>query len=193
MKIKELFEARDPKLSYENKEVKGKVDRVIVKLEGKKSEIFTKLAKRYKALYDALEKLDAEKDELNKMTKDSMLDYFDAEDEVLTRVVETASMVALMSKLEQPNPKVDHEKVVNELVKLMPELTEKVEELAKAFTTIPKPKTPQLRVDVKEGLADVWAKIKKAGASLVNKMRTWGSSYDKKLAKIKDMMALTEA
>jgi hypothetical protein len=189
MTCKRMNEARDPQLTYHFKEVKGKVDRIIVKLEGKKSEIFTKLAKRYKELDNELKALEVRRDELNAETKEKTLDYFNAEDEVLTRVVETVSMTATMSKLSQPSPKVDHEAVVAALVKLMPELTDKVRELEASFSTTPKPKSPALSVKTNEGVADLWAAFKKKASALLAKFKVWGKSYDEKLANVKTLLS----
>jgi predicted nuclease with TOPRIM domain len=188
----QLYEARQSDLKYTTKEVKGKIDRVIVQLESGKSAAFTKLSRQYSNLNELIEQLEVRKNELNAETKKLVESYFDAEDEVLTRVVETVSMTATLSKLAQPTPKVDYENVVEELVKLMPELTEKVSDLKKAATTIAKPKSPMLSVKVggtvKEGIDTFVDKVKKIAKDLYNSIKSWGKMYDRKLSKIEKMI-----
>ena len=188
-----LYEARQPDLTYTTKEVKGKVDRVIVQLEAGKSAAFTKLSKQYANLNELIEQLEVKRNELNVETKQLVESYFDAEDEVLTRVVETVSMTATLSKQAQPTAKVDYEAVVEELLKLMPELKEKVSELKKAATTMSKPKSPMLSVKtggtVKEGVEETWARIKMMAKDLYSRMKIWGKTYDRKLSKIGKMLS----
>jgi predicted nuclease with TOPRIM domain len=188
----QLYEARQSDLKYTTKEVKGKIDRVIVQLESGKSAAFTKLSRQYANLNELIEQLEVRKNELNAETKKLVESYFDAEDEVLTRVVETVSMTATLSKLAQPTPKVDYEQVVEELVKLMPELTEKVSDLKKAATTIAKPKSPMLSVKVggtvKEGIDTFVDKVKKIAKDLYNSVKSWGKMYDRKLSKVEKMI-----
>jgi predicted nuclease with TOPRIM domain len=188
----QLYEARQSDLKYTTKEVKGKIDRVIVQLESGKSTAFTKLSRQYANLNELIEQLEVRKNELNAETKKLVESYFDAEDEVLTRVVETVSMTATLSKLAQPTPKVDYEQVVEELVKLMPELTEKVSDLKKAATTITKPKSPMLSVKVggtvKEGIDTFVDKVKKIAKDLYNSVKSWGKMYDRKLSKVEKMI-----
>lgn len=188
----QLYEARQSDLKYTTKEVKGKIDRVIVQLESGKSAAFTKLSRQYSNLNELIEQLEVRKNELNAETKKLVESYFDAEDEVLTRVVETVSMTATLSKLAQPTPKVDYEQVVEELVKLMPELTEKVSDLKKAATTIAKPKSPMLSVKVggtvKEGIDTFVDKVKKITKDLYNSVKSWSKMYDRKLSKVEKMI-----
>jgi hypothetical protein len=186
--IIQLFEARQGDLTYTTKEVKGKIDRVIVQLEAGKSASFTKLSKQYANLHVLIEQLEERKNELNAETKKAVESYFDAEDEVFTRVVETVSMTATLSKLAQPTPKVDYEKVVDELLKLMPELTDKVNELKKAATTMSKPKSPMLSVKVNEGADGLLDKLKSYAKRLYNSVKSWGKMYDRKLMKVERML-----
>jgi hypothetical protein len=135
-----------------------------------------------------IEQLEERKNELNAETKKAVESYFDAEDEVFTRVVETVSMTATLSKLAQPTPKVDYEKVVDELLKLMPELTDKVNELKKAATTMSKPKSPMLSVKVNEGADGLLDKLKSYAKRLYNSVKSWGKMYDRKLMKVERML-----
>lgn len=190
MLLLDLFEARDPKKSYELVEVKGKLDKIIVKLTGTESARYTKMAKRYTEINSELKKLQEERDKMNDdIKKDILENYFDAEDAVATRIIETISLTAQLAKTSTPSPKIDNDKVLDALLELMPDLKDKVKELQKQFTSIPSPKTPALSVKVSEGaVSDAWADFKKKATALLKSITSWGKTYDKKLAKIKEMM-----
>lgn len=190
MLLLDLFEARDKKKTYHEKEVKGKVEAIIVKLEGAESARYTKMANRYKEIDAALKKLQDERNDMNDaIKKDIVENYFDAADEIYTRVIETVSLTAQLAKTPKASPKVDNDAVVDELLKLMPQLKEQIEGLQKQFTSIPKPKAGALSIKTNEGvIADVWGKIKKKSAEYYNSVMSWAKGYDAKLAKIKDMM-----
>lgn len=188
MLLNELFEARRADVTYSIKETKGKLEKVTAQLEAAKSGDFTKLAKRYKELKELTEQLKIKQDELNKETKLKVESYFDAEDEILTRVVETASLTATLAKASESKPQVDYEKVVKELEKMMPELKEKLGELIKMATTMSQPKSPALRVTLGEDVASMWNTFVSKAKALLSNIMSWGRSYDAKLAKVKSMM-----
>ena len=190
MNVNELFEsqlneARKPTLTYTEKQVKGKVERLIVTLAGNESAAMTKLGKQYKEMQKRLERVTAVKEELNGRIKSEIVDLYDAEDEVLTRVVETVSITATLAKKGTDGPKVDHEKVVAKLLTLMPELQAKIDELTKEFTSVVKAKEPGLTVKVTEDVAGVWKALKDKFSKLLSSFKTWGKSFDQKLAEIK--------
>ena len=105
---------------------------------------------------------------------------------------------------------VDYEKVVKELMKLVPDIESKAQELIKEFTSIKsvaaKPETTKLSVKFKdeddkkkklkgeldgmldEGLSDVWMAVKNKAKQILDSFKTWGKNYDEKLARIKLMM-----
>jgi hypothetical protein len=190
-----LPEARSSNLTYIEKKVGGELDRVIVTLEGRESEAYTKLAKSFKRTKTQIERLQKVQEALNQTVKEKALELFNAEDEVLTRVGDTVSLGITISKkpIVQDTTKTDWEKVALEIAKLTPELDEKIQEIIAAYTQT-KPgvkKDVSLRVDIKEGngVVDfVWDKLKAAFSKLTDKMKAWGSGYDSKLAKVKEMM-----
>ncbi|MEM2159596.1 MAG: hypothetical protein QXN55_01425 [Candidatus Nitrosotenuis sp.] len=179
-----LAEARDPELKYTEKKVKDKIDRVIVTLEGNQSGKFTKLAKRYKILQRALAVLTEKQGELNTQIKDQALEFFNAEDEVLTRVVETVSLTITVSKKTAvTSTKIDYDAVIAQLTEMVPELKTKIDELIAANTEIKKTeKSPSLRTELKEGVAEWIRQVKQITKNLFKSMKLWGKSYDKKLA-----------
>lgn len=190
-----LPEARSKDLNYVEKKVGGELDRVIVTLSGRDSEAYTKLAKSFKRTKTQIERLFKVQEALNKTVKEKALELFDAEDEVMTRVVDTVSLGITISKkpIIQDTTKTDWEKVALEIAKLTPELDDKIQEIIKAYTQT-KPgvkKDVSLRVDIKEANAVVdfvWDKLKAAFSKLTDKLKAWGTGYDSKLDKIKEMM-----
>lgn len=190
-----LQEARSTSLTYTEKRVKGELDRITVTLEAKQSEKFTKMAKNYKRIKTQIERLEKLQENLNKEAKENIAELFEATENVYTRVVDTVSVSLTLSKLPEIKDKVsvDHAAIINELMKLQPELSAQIIALTEQFTKVaagtPKPET--LRIDLKEdaleeGVADVWAKIKSMVGKFLNSVKSWGESYDSKLAKIKE-------
>jgi len=190
MLIKELLElaatpvteARDPSVSYSNKEIKGKLERVTAILEGKDSAKYTKLASRYSRLKKSNELLKERQDELNKELRASVEGLFDAQDEIYTRVVDTVSLTVTLAKQAPPSTKVDWESVVLKLTEMVPELEEQIKTLTKEFTTAGAVKAPGVTVKLKEGaLADFLAQIK----SYIRSVTRWATGYDKRLEKLR--------
>ena len=203
MKLQELFEARRKDLEYKNKVMKNVIERVTVELAGSESAVFTRAAKRYKQMDRLLESIQNKRNELNNQVKDKVLEYFDeGADEIYTRVIETVSMTATMSKKQadqeaRTDKTVDYEGLVKKLLALVPEIEGKVKELTEEFTIstdVPfKPgKSPSLSVkikdDVKEGVGDVWQSIKAKVMTFLKGLKVWGKDYDAKLAAIKKEM-----
>lgn len=189
MLLVDIFEARDPKKTYHFKEVKGKVEQIILKLDGNESAAYTKMSKRYKEIDAELKKLQAERDAMNEKIKTDIVEnYFDAEDAVMTRIIETVSLTAQIAKTPKPKAKVDTDAVLEKLLELMPELTEKVAALQKEFTSFPTPKAPALSVKTNESVSDVWAKVKAKLSKFFASISAWGTKYDAKLAEIKNML-----
>ena len=193
MKLQELYEARNPKLSYEEKKTKGVVNRVIVQLKMHDSGVATRLTKKYEDLDLAMKELTEKRNSLNEDMKAMVDDLFDAEDCVYTRVVETASYTITLSKAEKaetkaPTEKVDYEAAFRALAALVPDLTTQVEKITKEYTEIvPAKDTPaSLRVKkVDEGFKDIARKVMAECKKLLASITSWAAGYDAKLAKLK--------
>lgn len=188
-----ILEARNPNLTYTQKEVSGKLDRVIVELSGRDSEKFTKLAKSFKRTKTQIERLVKVQDALNAEVKKEAIDLFDAQDEVMTRVVNTVSLGITISKKPEVKDtiKTDWEQVAKGIMALTPELDDKIKELIEQFTTVKAgvPKDVSLRVDIKEGvISDAFGKLLGKLKSFLNSIKSWGSSYDSKLEKLKSQL-----
>lgn len=194
-----IQEARDPALKYTEK-TKGKdaekhVDRVIVELEGNQSGVMSRLTKRYFRLDRALKAMAKARDELNVKMKDTSEEFFDAEDVAYTRVVETCSFTVTLSKAIKAADKpskisVDYQAIAAALEELVSqELTEKIEEIKKAYTQIIPPEDTPTKLTVKskleEGLSDAWKAFKLKIKTFTKSVLQWAKGYDKKLAALK--------
>lgn len=170
-------------LNYETSEVKGKVERISVKLAGADSKALTTLAKKYVELDESIELLSDQKKLLNTEIKAKVQDLFDAEDAVMTRVIETVSFSMSLAKQSAAGSSTDYEAIVKDLVAAVPKLKDKVDELTKLYTKTTKARDPALRVDaIKEGvIKDIFAYIAKQLSSFA----AWCTSYDADLADMK--------
>ena len=169
--FKELFEARREGGNYSSVYKKKELDKVILDLEGHDSAKMTRLANEYRRLDAAAKTLNEERDALNAEVKEIIESSFDPVDEVATRIVRTVSLTLTMTKTSKPTPKVDSDAVLEALLALVPELTEKVEKLKLEYTTFPSPRKGALKVEVNEGVGTlidrVRAKIKKMISSIM--------------------------
>lgn len=187
-----LLEDRRSDLNYKEKLVKGQIDRVTVELEAHESGVMTKLASRYFSIDKTIKKLMEVKDKMNAGVKERAEALFNAEDIVLTRVVETVSFGLTLSKqmqvAESTVERVNYEKIAKELMALISEdLKPQVDAIIKEATTktvIPaSTKSPGLRITPKnEGfVGDAVNKFKE----LVLRFKSWAKGYDKKLNELK--------
>lgn len=201
----ELAEARDPELTYreeyKSKKTKDKLERIIVELNGHKSGKYTKMAGRYLRMKDAIELIKKKMEDLNAGLKDSMVEeFFDATDQALTRVAETAQFSLLLSKQEDRPDKqiVDKDAIIKALEALVAEeLQPKIEEIKKQFTKLEKqdPAPAALRISKKkpekvdkleEGvIGDKWEKFKSLLKRFTDSLKSWNKDYDNKLKALK--------
>lgn len=197
-----LSEARNPDLTYSEKVVKNKIDRVTVELAGNPSGVMSRLTSRYDRLDKAIKTMSVKRNEMNEQIKENVTGLFDAEDIVLTRVVETVSFTLTLSKLvksSEQNPKVvvDYEAIAKELAKLIPEeLQTQVEAITKMYTevSIAADKSPALRIKNKndkldEGLIDSIKGLATKIVKWAKSIASWAVGYDKKLANLKKKLS----
>ncbi len=203
-----LTEARRGDLPYTEKKSKGAIDKVIVTLEGKQSEKFTKLAKRFKELRALTDELGEQSDALNKEVKEEALELFDATDEIYTRIVETCGLTISIGKRTPDyyadKTTVNYEQIIKDITALVPELSDKVKQIIEANTKVEKElkvaKAPQLRVELKEGnlegealeeALNTWKQVvdfvKKTFGAVLRGIKSWGRDYDKRLAALKQL------
>lgn len=189
--IMPLRESRKTELEYEEKKVKGQVEKVIVTLTGNTSGKFTKLISKYKKLQKGIEQLQKVQGELNENIKEEVVELFDADDEVLTRIVDTVSAtLTLAKKTTVRSEKVDYSAILEKLVEMVPELEEQVKQLVEEHTKISiTEKSPALRTTLKEGIKE-WAKEIKAIAKHAMKVvKVWARIYDEDLKEVNEMIS----
>ena len=193
MKVAELFEERKSGIVYVEKKVKGQLDRVTAELKGHPSSVWTKLTQEYVALEAAVSALSEQRNEINARLKDKAAELFDAEDMVLTRVVETCQLTITLSKKtrKEASEKVDAEAVVKALreMDLVPELKALIDDLVKANTKlIEASDVPEkLTVKVTEGLT--WNKVVQFIGKVVSKVMTRLKGVDADINELKDAVA----
>lgn len=186
-----LFEARQPGVKYTEKQVKNVVDKVTATLKGTDAANMTKLAKRYARLEVSLKALKEKHDELNARLKGDVQGLFDAEDVVLTRVVETAQFTLTMAKeikKAEGTTEVDYKSIIAALTVLVPdELQSKVDMITEKYTKTIPPKDPIKRLSVsKEVISEgFWDTLKDKASAFLKSMLSWGTKYDAKLDSLK--------
>lgn len=194
MFVRELFEARNPKLTYTEKHVKKVLDRVTVELAGSESGVMSRLTTRYSRLDKAAKLMQEKRNQLNEDMKQVVESLFDAEDEVLTRVVDTVSYTITLSKAEKaeskaPKKSVDYAAIVKELSEMIPELQAKIEEITEKYTEIVQPKDTPVKLIVKskldEGLTAFARGLVKSFKEMLKSIKSWGKGYDKRLNSLK--------
>ena len=184
----ESRERRDD-LTYIEKEVKNKLDRVIVELTGVESGVFTKLASKFDRLDKAIKLMGEKRTELNYQIKEKVEDLFAVEDVILTRVIETVTFTMTVSKKQKQDDKVniDYKSIYEELIKIIPDdLISKIEEITKTYTTIKKQedKSPMLTVKskvIESLIGDLGTNIAFLIKSVIKSITSWAKIYDRKL------------
>lgn len=135
----------NPEISYTDEPTK-----VTATVSGRMSEKYTKLAQKL----DEMERLAAEIKALQEETKQSRRDdiaaLFSEEDAVLTRVIDTKSVIFTLSKDPKATESVKYAKVLEDLTThLTPALIEVMEALKKTHTSVVQ-KEPSLKYHMKE-------------------------------------------
>lgn len=163
-------------------------DKVIANLSQHDSAAYTRLASKIEEMQQLEEDIKKIKDDIKQATRDDIQALFNAEDKVMTRVVETTSFILQLSKDPKPTETVKYREVLDELTKnLTPELIEQLENLKKKFTTETQrnPSLTMTRVKLKETFFD-------SLKSFYNAIVAWATTFDKKLAKLKQKVTLKE-
>ena len=96
----------------------------------------TRLAKRYKRLDDQLKRNKIERDRLNAVVRRKSVDLFNAEDEVITRVVDSISLVVTISaKKKEEKVSFDSDGYIKKLEQLTGLLEENLEVIREQYIT----------------------------------------------------------
>ena len=182
-----LGHGRQEDLEYVEKKVKGVLDRVTLELAGSQAGVFTKLGRRYEQLEAALARLQKKRASMNVDLKSRMVEFFDAEDEVLTRVLKTSKLALTLGKMEKrtPPPKFDSKAffkevyaLADEISDIIPDLGQRIQELEDKYTEIGEPKevSPKFGVKVfpdeslREAEGDDWEEFDMRLRSIYNRM-----------------------
>jgi hypothetical protein len=201
-----LMEDRRTDLDYKEKSVKGEVDRVTVEVSGNESGGLTRIGKRYVKIGQAIDKLNAQRKKINEEQTDGLLEYFDAEDEVLTRVVDTVSATFTLSKktTKTKAPTFDRNKMLQNLPDdlieqldyisedMLPGLVKALELITKKYTTVYEAVEvkPSLRITPRKTKPPVKVKIESIDPELADDgldhrvltaLRDFIDEYDQKL------------
>lgn len=128
----------DPNISYDTSTDKGgNIEKIIATLSKSKSAEFTKLAKKIqeaKELSDRVKQLEAE---IKGEAREAISGLFNVEDEVYTRIVETASFSLKLSKIPLPTVTVKYASVIKELkTHLSNDLINILDNLEYKFSTV---------------------------------------------------------
>lgn len=194
-----LLEERKKNLTYiEQRDKKNNLEKVILELQGTDSAAASRLAKRYMRLDATAKAIAKKRDELNEAVKSIGAEIFDAEDVLVTRVINTISFTLMLTasqKGEDKPPKkvVDYEGAFKALSALVPELEEQAKAIQEKYTSLVKQKdTPtalKVQPRLKEGLGDVlkgWVRtVKAAGTALLKSITRWARGYDDRLEEVK--------
>ncbi len=197
MKVSELFEARIKGALYTTKEVKGKIEKVIAELKGQNSSSWTKITKQFVDLDNEIKKLQDSREKLNLEIKDKATDVFDLEDEVLTRVVETAQLTVTLSKKvkKEAHPEVNADAVVDALAKadLPKELRKMVDACIKANTKmVAATETPE-RLTVKVNKVEEsfsMSSLIMHMKEFMSQLQHWILAFDHKYTKVDEMVKM---
>jgi hypothetical protein len=175
------------------------LDRVVVNLKAHQAGAFSRLTSRYERLDKVMKNMIEARDQVNDQVRAELEDLFDAEDEVLTRVVQTASWAITLSKATKGEDKEvkDYEPIIEGLMGLIDKsLLPKAEELVKAFTSVAKGKDTPTKLTVKpldskaEDLSEgVIKNVKLWLSNLVTKVKAWAKSFDREFADLKKQAA----
>ncbi len=185
-------------LEYTEKKVKEKLDRVTTELDGLNSATFTKIGKKYEELEEIIASTTKKRNDLNDELKQLCSSLFDAEDEYLTRVVETVSLTMTLAKgYSQKSDKIEWEKIATEIMALLEgDLKEKAEKIKEQYTTAGSLEKVNPKFDIKikkESIGSGFVeKIKSYFNNFLNYINSWGKNYDKKLSAIASKININE-
>jgi glutamyl/glutaminyl-tRNA synthetase len=194
----------DPNVDYvETGAKKGEVTKVVANLSSFASGKYSRLAKNIARMQKiAQETLELESS-IKADARETIADLFAAEDAAYTRVVETVSFTLQITKDPKAATTVSYVKVLEELQQhLTPELIKVLESIKAKFSTVNAPKPPSLTHSAKEdgvgydeGISEspMLSKMSEFFKKYLNKIISWGETYDQRLAALKSQIGVTES
>lgn len=173
---------RDNSLEYGSRP--DKIDSVIVYLKGAKSKSATSLAKEFDAVNKAKKEILQQEAKLKEDLKGMTNELFSAKDAMMTRIMDTASVLITASKMST-RENFDKEKFFEKIYKEFPKLRTKFEEI-KNECQILTDVDSNIKVTMKEGIGDTikntYAKVKAQVAKIVDNIKSYLTNYDSKLS-----------
>lgn len=185
-----LLEDRREDVTYQEEFVEDRLDEVVAVLEGRQGSYATRLVREYKETHQKYKEVKEKRGEL----RDEVLEYFgelfDAEDEIATRIVETAGATLQLDKPSSyTREKFDEEGFMEELLELVPELEDKLMQLKDKYTDVQKvQRSSRVRVkreSITGKLRKAWKVVKEMVSNFVSGIMNWSRSYDKRLDQLK--------
>jgi hypothetical protein len=176
----------------------NQISKVVAVLKTQKAASATRLAAEFIKIKEAKDSIDLLEQEFRDRGRGYVESLFDAEDAVWTRVVETGKVVMQISKAStRTTIKFDQEGFLAAILKIAPQLTDKMEKLKKAYTTETTiPVAAGFKASLQgEGIKEISQKtleyLKNMGAKFLNYIKSWGSVYDDQLAEIEKTFKLS--
>ena len=183
----------NPEVSYTDTE-SASATKVVAQLNSYKSGVYTKLAMKLTRLEEIKQEAKELTAEIKQHSRENVADLFDAEDAASTRVVDTLQFIFTMTKDPKATESPQYKKILETLEKqFTPELTEVYTRLKSEMVTVTQ-KAPALKVakkdesiqemlNLREGIASMFTKIK-------NAVMRWGQKYDAKLDALKAQVGM---
>jgi hypothetical protein len=168
-----LLEARvdDPNVEYEDDPTK-----VTAHLGSYQSAKYTKLARNLQRIDDLSAEIKQLKAETKTQTREDVIELFDVEDAVLTRVVKTKSAIFKLTKDPKPTKTPDYKKILEEMEKVLtPELIKVLEVLKEEHVKITE-KEPALSYEL--------IKEQQTTSPAVEKVKRWLPKFDRVLTAV---------
>lgn len=183
----------NPEVSYTDSEG-ASATKVVAQLNSYKSGVYTKLAMKLTRLEEIKQEAKELTAEIKQQSRENVADLFDAEDAASTRVVDTLQFIFTLTKDPKATESPQYKKILETLEKqFTPELTEVYTRLKSEMVTVTQ-KAPALKVakkeesiqemlNLREGIASMFTKIK-------NAVMRWGQKYDAKLDALKAQVGM---
>lgn len=203
-----LNEARlsdNPEIKYELKgksgaaEKRGEFEKAIATLSGNTSGVFTKYAQSYREIDQKSKEIEALKDKLNEKVKNSVDELFDVEDALYTRVVESVSMIATLSKYSPEVTTQENDFDINGFVAelfetatedLLPLLNSLKSKYTKLVEKTKKETPSRLTIKTKESINEdesvgVYPELKQWADKFSEKIQSRINEFDRKINQLK--------
>lgn len=177
-------------------------DEVKAVLKGHRGSHATKLAREYEELHKKAKEIKKKEKKLKKNIREyiteNLDEYLDSKEVIVRRIVETNSVILKVGKQSQRSrTKFNADGFFEDMLELVPELSDKLEELKDKHTTITnyvasgristKIKEHNLNeAGIKDLLKKVTMKLKGIFNKFLSKIKQWSGLYDRKLNNIKN-------